>query len=357
MTSRACPHFTAGALAAYRRAVRLINHTPCPALAFEGRAVDDEPFHVLVLRGTWLLPREGRAKMAPEQLPLVMADAFYGEPGASSPREESDLAPFKPRCDVIVVGDARSPGGVPTPSWIAGVRVGDHTASVRVTGPRAWERASGWKLSAPQPCASVPLRYELAFGGGGDDEKLAQNPVGVGHLGRRSLDGVDRVEAPQIESPEEPVIELGRAYAPRGLGVIGRAWQPRLARAGSYDDAWLANTWPALPADFDFNYWNGAHPDLTVRPWLRGNEPVELFGMHHDGPRRFELPDVYVYALVHYEDAPAAPLPMKLDTLIVDAERDLVSLVWRLALPAIPEVREVEARMARSTRSEVTRGR
>ncbi len=337
--------------------MRLINHTPCPALAFEGRSVGDEPFHVLVLRGTWALPREGRAKMSPEQLPLVMADRFYGEPGASSPREESDLAPFKPRCDLVVIGDARSPGGAPTPSWTAGVRVGDHTAAVRVTGPRAWERAAGWRLSAPAPSVTVPMRYELAFGGGEGDAKCARNPVGVGHLGGRSLDGRDRVQAPQIESLDEPVIELGREYAPRGLGVIGRAWQPRLARAGTYDDAWLSNTWPALPPDFDFNYWNGAHPDLTASPWLRGDEAVELHGMHHDGPRRFELPDVYVYALVHHEDAPAAPLPMKLDTLVLDAERDLVSLVWRLALPVEPAVREVEARMARSTRTEVTRGR
>lgn len=334
--------------------MQLVNHTPCPALAFEGRAVGDEPFHVVVLRGTWALPREGRARMTPEQAPLVMADVFYGEPGASSPREESDLAPYKPRADVVVVGEARAPGGVAATSWPVSVRVGSMVCALRVTGPRAWARdGDGWRLADPVACLAVPLRYERAFGGARGDDRFAQNPVGVGYVGAGVADDVARVEAPQIESIEDPVTELGRVYAPRGLGPLGRAWAPRLARAGTYDDAWLSRTWPALPPDFDFAYWNCAHPDLTARGFLRGDEEVELVGLHHDGPRRFRLPDVWTYALVHDEDGDATPHPMKLDTLVLDVARDLVSMVWRLAIPDDAGVTTVEARMAPSARREV----
>ena len=333
--------------------MELRNQTACHTLAFKGRSIDDEPFHVVVLRSTWSIPRDGESmRLLPEQEPLVMADVYHGAPGRSSPRVESDLAPYKPRADVSVVGHARAPGGVARASWEASVRVGDVAKAVRVTGPRRWERAREWALSEPEPCVEVPLRYELAFGGtarsadGAREEPYPENPVGTGFAPAWAREGVDVIEAPRIESPDDPVTALGDSHSPAGLGLLGRAWQPRLARAGTYDDAWLERTWPRLPSDFDFAYWNAAHPDLTARRWLRGDEAVELVGLFADGPRRFRLPGVWVYVLAIPEDGPMLPFPMKLDTVSFDVDAGTAALVWRLALPTAPVFEAIEPRMA-----------
>jgi hypothetical protein len=332
--------------------MELRNQTACHTLAFKGRSILDEPFHVIVLRSTWSIPSTGPMLLLPEQEPLVMADTYHGAPGRSSPRVESDLAPYKPRADISVVGSARAPGGVPTAAWEASVRVGSLAKTVRVTGPRRWERARDWALSEPEACTEVPLCYELAFGGtarhrDGRDAPFAENPVGLGHAPAGSLDDVDVVPAPQIESPDDPIRELGVTHRPVGFGLLGRAWEPRLARAGTYDDAWLAHTWPRLPDNFDFAYWNAAPADLTAPRWLVGDEAVELTGLFADGPRRFQLPGVWVYALAIPHDGPAIPYPMKLDTVSFDVDAARASLTWRLALPIEPALAAIEPRMAR----------
>jgi len=148
-------------------------------------------------------------------LPLCRADLYWGEEGLSSVREESDLAPFKPRCDVIINGHAHAPGGNPTEFWEAGVRLSapaprlvlnveppkpwrpgapltqeqlyawrdakqdaEHRMAtaptrqvfldkhLRFSGPRRFERGFfGWSITDPEPALTVPLRWEYAFGG------------------------------------------------------------------------------------------------------------------------------------------------------------------------------------------------
>lgn len=90
--------------------MEFINHTPFPALAFEGIDQHEQRFHVAVLRQTLDLTEDGPL-YADEQLPLCEEDAYFGELGRSGVREESDLCQFKPKCDVIVNGTAHAPGG------------------------------------------------------------------------------------------------------------------------------------------------------------------------------------------------------------------------------------------------------
>jgi hypothetical protein len=48
----------------------------------------------------------GRSVVIPAdvQPTLVEADSFEGDPASSAPVEESDFAPFKPYCDVLLNG-------------------------------------------------------------------------------------------------------------------------------------------------------------------------------------------------------------------------------------------------------------
>ncbi|NQE49019.1 DUF2169 family type VI secretion system accessory protein [Herbaspirillum rubrisubalbicans] len=89
--------------------MRFINHTPFPALAFGGVGHNGEAFHVLVLRQTFTWNAASELIFADEQQPLCEADEFFGDDLQGSVRQESDLCPYKPRCDVIINAMAYPP--------------------------------------------------------------------------------------------------------------------------------------------------------------------------------------------------------------------------------------------------------
>ena len=99
------------------------NHTPFPALAFEGIDSQNQPFHVVVLRQTLTWDDAGRLDYADEQAPLCEVDTFFGEMNQSSVRQESDLCHFKPRCDVLVNATAYAPRGQVTRRFTVGIRL------------------------------------------------------------------------------------------------------------------------------------------------------------------------------------------------------------------------------------------
>jgi hypothetical protein len=89
--------------------MEFVNHTPFPALAFEGIDQHDQRFHVVALRQTLTWDDAGALAFADEQQPLCEADEFYGDNLQGSVRQESDLCGYKPRCDVIVNATAYPP--------------------------------------------------------------------------------------------------------------------------------------------------------------------------------------------------------------------------------------------------------
>ncbi len=95
--------------------MELRNHTPFPALAFEGIDPKHQPFHVLTLRQTLTWNDDGALEYTDEQLPLNTEDLTFDEKSHHSPvRQESDLCHFKPHCDVIINATAYAPKGRPS---------------------------------------------------------------------------------------------------------------------------------------------------------------------------------------------------------------------------------------------------
>jgi hypothetical protein len=91
--------------------MEFVNHTPFPALAFEGIDQHDQAFHVVVMRQTLNWDAQGKLSYADEQSPLCEEDTYFGGFHRSAVRQESDLCQYKPRCDVIVNATAYAPGG------------------------------------------------------------------------------------------------------------------------------------------------------------------------------------------------------------------------------------------------------
>lgn len=93
---------------------------------------------------------------------------------------------------------------------------------------------------------------------------------------------------------------------------------PRRQKGGTYDPEWKENRWPRLPKDFDFGYWNCAPEDQQIA-YPQGGEEILLAGLT---PRqrlaKFTLPPPAVHAVARLQVGPVLPLPMNLDTIILD---------------------------------------
>jgi hypothetical protein len=382
------------------------NLTPFQTMSFGAFNVHDEEFHAVALRAAYALTplpsaergrgeglRTHRCELAVGDPfgKLVTADRYAGEVNLSEVVAESDLAAFKPRCDVIVRATAQAPRGEASPRWHARLRVttargAEVDKTLAVCGPRAFIRgAGGWTLSHAAPVTEVPVRWSAAYGGrsrvpGPDgalllDEVCFTNPLGAGWVDARWEDALARAEqplpdllpAPQVEDPGAPLTALdvvrhpdgltdaagiaraaeGYRHTPAGLSWLGRAWTPRIQRAGTYDDAWLASRHPFLPADFSFEYWNAAPRDQQIEWPTRGLD-VELWNLtplaqSRDGYVGFEVPPHRAFVMAYVSGLPI-PVPARLDTVVVDAEAMKVACVWRALVPRAFAPRRLEAR-------------
>lgn len=306
---------------------------------------------VVLVKATLLVDTSGRLTPASEQAPLQLADAFHGEPGTSSVRYESDLAPEKPGTDIVVLGHAYPPGRRESEVHVS-VRVGPVRATIAVFGDRTWARPG-----APAPFDRMPLVYERAFGGRDesadspqDHEVEPRNPVGRGLCARRSRLDLARTPMPNLEDPARLLRSPEDRPVPVGLGFLGRSWQPRLGYAGTAAAASPAPSAPPpapgpfLPPGFDPRYHQGAHPRLVATPHLRGAEPVELVHLSPFGPQRFSLPPSAPRAAVTV-GPDVRPLPLALDTVVLEPDDLRATLVYRGAMPVgrdIFRIRRIE---------------
>lgn len=356
-----------------------------------------------------------------DPISLCMADEFYGEPGTSSIVQESDIIPFKPKCDVLVEGHAYA--SKPCQGFKASIALysqADDTLDsplneifnkeIWLTGSRQWQRTgsrnsidanqftSEYTLTAVAPTKKIPLKYEYALGGScqathpknidnsskrdsnADDdinnieqsyhEVCYSNPIGRGWFEQGYFSKLKEYKhnlpeffpVPQIMPKgviyETPLItkqqgaitafemaELDYQGAPAGLSALHRSWAPRLAKAGTYDEAWLEHRHPNLPNDFDFSYWNCApkdqqidYPDLTKPHTLLVNNLTK-----GGGQQVILLPRHRAFVLAHI-DYEHQVKPMNLDTLIFNTDDMTLKLVWRLFLPVTPNLTKLEAR-------------
>ena len=174
------------------RSVEFVNYTPFPALAYQALDQYEQCFHVVAMRSTSEIKTYGTLQFTPEQTPLAVTDDYHGELNKSSVRQESDLAPFKHKCDVIVIGKAYAPAGRPARRFTVGFNQrpeaaasaaapppGPQSHHAAITGCRCrMAEGSGWR---PAPIRSrAPLFWtgSLPFAGrdSGKKVRLAGGP-------------------------------------------------------------------------------------------------------------------------------------------------------------------------------------
>lgn len=389
---------TATATAAHFAVPNLVfnNRTPLDAVQFDMVDLTGSAFHVFVAKAAYAMGAHDADGLVTLTTVLTaklnVEDHYFDDDPQGSVREESDFAPYKPACDVIVNATAYMPRGPSAPGFQVRLIVHDAQQAIvidkllGISGAQNFQRKAApwlgklvnsnpWRLGPASTATNLPVRYAYAIGGQcrlveGDaarHESCDANPCGRGFVRRWYLDAtrIMAFAAPQIHVRGAPLTAEqfwqganGAALpAPVGLGSVGRGWAPRRALAGTFEDkaVWDKDEVPRLPMDFDFAWYNSAPRDQQC-PHLSGQEKFTLYNLcSADHPSalvdakghtvlRFLLPRDQLFIVATDGNNKAWIERMVIDTVTIAPEERRVDLVWRMHLAA-----DVDFRVARLT--------
>lgn len=191
-----------------------------------------------------------------------------------------DLGAPKLRGEYLVSGACHAPGGRAVRSCRVSVGVGGITKTLTVLGDRRW-RPDGdhfASLDEPAPFAVMPIVWERAFGGPASTD----NTLGTGLPDPQKPDAA--VVMPNVEHPDQLVLNPRSRPYPAGFDAMREARVVKRKRQGTYDERWLAEDWPGVPRDYDFELLCWAPPDQRLAGFFRGDEPVIVENMHPSLP-------------------------------------------------------------------------
>jgi hypothetical protein len=316
-----------------------------------GAGPDGRPGLTVIAKGTWDFKPGEPCRQAENPLPVFLVDENEDGNPRRPLRFENDLAPFKPRTDVVLIGTAHSPGRRAVTEMTVGLRIAHLAWALRVTGNREWSYGSRLSLvpsiGIPGPFIDMPVSYERSFGGldEAEGEIYTMNPAGTGFAARLSPQSIHRKSLPNIEGVRDVVKSWNSRPRPAGFGFYSRGWGARLQHAG------LDPETGAAVSPFRFDYYNAAHPELQVDGYLKGDEEVEILNLTPAGRLTFRLPGIRPVVRVTRTvernttgalpaDPPGGspplervPVTMNLDTLCLLPDEGRLYLVWRGIAP------------------------
>jgi hypothetical protein len=365
--------------------------------AIPGRDENGDDMLVLIAKRTYRLdPVAGVCTLEGiDAQPPIHGDDKYDDTEdmlAAEMIEDGEMAPYKPKTDVIVRGKAYAPNGVPVPEFEVSFQVGPLRKRLRILGPRraTWQPPQKETdkelvprpplISEPKPIAKLPLSWKNAWGGwsplvpwlppkmreGKPEESAGTvpcpfNTIGKGFAIGHSRLAIDGLELPGIEDPDRPILpeQLGRDPArlmewdivPAGCGPVSKGSWMRACFAG-FDpvakkeaqvriDEMVVGMDPNKPDDVPTirSLLEYQPPDLDGRFYnaapldqqvdsLKGDETVRLVNLDKNGKTAFNLPGKAPIVTLDRGRGLEAVAP-RLDTLVIDREAERVTLVWR----------------------------
>jgi hypothetical protein len=270
----------------------------------------------VVCKGTFKLT-PGELTLADEQEPILKQDLHHGNEPTRSLRVAGELAPIKQRFDVVLIGSAFAPNAELVRSLVVRLSLAGLRKSFEVYGDRFVD-AQG-VLSPAEAFASLPLVYERAAGGEG-----TSNPVG---LSPEQRDSWGRTRIPNLLALGA---QLGGPHArlePVGFGPIAAAWPGRREKL-SARTATAAGATFALEDDLEAGFFNVAPLDQQL-DHLPEDAQLELENLHPEVPLlKARMPRLQPQAV--FEGGSGSELvPLRWDTLLIDTDQQLCTVLWR----------------------------
>ncbi len=329
--------------------MKIDNPTPLEAFALPLMGRGERPTLTVIVKATFSFAGK-KLELAEEQIPIALSDQLYDKKEGGGIRYENDLIPYKPKTDVVLSGKAYAPEGKPAKAVDVLLKVGPVKKHLRVFGRRLWNYAGvlskRYTITDTESFEVCPLRYTEAFGGidAASGEYCDRNMNGKGFYSENTKTKLTGWPLPRIEDPRHLIKTPKDHPKPVGFDFYHRSWQPRAACAGTYDEKWRKERCPEKPEDFNFHFYNGAHPDLQVKGYLKGHEPVELIHLTPEGRHKFNLPAIAPICRVkRAKTEEPQTLEMNLDTVFFEPDQKRFCQVWRGAarLKALTET-EIE---------------
>ncbi|MCG8393677.1 MAG: DUF2169 domain-containing protein [Pseudomonadales bacterium] len=315
--------------------LELVNETGAGAVLVPGWNLEGQHRQVLVARLTLSFDLQGRLWVADEQSPPLLTDQHYGKPLESSVAGASEIAGFKQGAEYYLHGSACTRTGQESQARVSvGLEQGGrhYYKELVALGGHQWEKALiGSRRGEPAAFASLPLRYENAYGGsvgqGGQREK--HNPVGRGF--NPSGWKVADTRAPQIEYPGRAALSPSQRMPVAGFGPLPVFWAPRRARFGTSPEDPLSGQVCPWGSDADPALHHCAPEDQWLARPFAGGELLTLMGFFadHSAPVELKLPRWQPQALLIRRGGPAECLATTCDTLVIDTEQRQLALIAR----------------------------
>jgi len=361
-------------------------------------AKDPEGGQILsvVCKRTYHVDSHGRLSRAPEPVPLF--EDFILDPAASTVLvHDTDLVPFKPLTDVLVLGHAYSPK--PATSVLTAVRIGERSKQVLAMGDRraSLSRTGQVSFSAPEPFERMPLGYDRAYGGidavaearlgdptapikaclpreaqgpGSSEYSYPRNFAGKGYLIEATPDAVETLVLPNLEdpadrlTPDRVVVGSTRAWPkmplPASYGVVDYGWFPRIAfmgvvplhepehavfeevRRGFAPASILTETFLSPDPEVDFRFTSCGSLGLQL-PHLSGDEEIVLYNLHPSLPKwEIRLPGERPAIATDGRNGKMNKTNPVIQTITIEPDQDRVTVVWRGAARAIRPYMPIE---------------
>ena len=224
-----------------------------------------------------------------------------------------DAAYPKPFGEFLIAGSAMSQE--PVKAMRVAVTVGDQSRHLSVFGDRFWETTGdGPVFSEPLPFTEMPLSPDRAFGGEGH----VPNPLGQGANAPELSSSIPRLPLPNVEVSGSEIRSIGDRPEPALIGPIALEDPARLALAGTFNKAWVAQQMPDWPSDFDPRFYMSAPPQQRRESFFEGDEAVRVVGMSAREPDlQTHLPGIRARAFVTLgaEEAHLTEISMRTDTV------------------------------------------
>ncbi len=300
----------------------LVSHCPFVASTVVWQANSGAFALTVIVKATFVL-QPGTAQLAPEQDPIFTHDRFHDDDPRRSVRFPSDVVPYKPCADVLLVGHAYAPDEQPVRTLTTRFVVGEVDKSIEVFCDRVFRVIDGQLLEGKR-FTQLPLVWERASGG-----PESANPVGKRFDGPTDTYGT--ITIANLQPPGHFVSKRSDTFVPICYAPIAPTWPGRTQRLGPLSRTILETTWheKPLPKDLAPAFFLVAPPDQNVTE-IRANERIVLENLHAKHPHLVtSLPNMRPRATVDRATGEHDEIALVADTLLVDTDRGVCCVVWR----------------------------
>jgi len=323
--------------------LELDNKTNWQAGIYPGWSKDKSYQLTVVVKASYKFDVNGKLVLMEEQPEIEQCDQYSKKPLESSLRSVHEIAPYKHQSEIYLYGTAYPPHENITAMEVGmGLMFNDGhewKKVLRIFGKRMWKKNMiNYILSNPETITEpVSLSYENAFGGShpeNDEEFCETNPIGMGF----------NASTKQLINTELPEIEIGPNYLtspvqrtiPAGYAPLAVNWEPRRSEIGKIEsDPVLQDGYPYTD-EAKSSLHNAAPVDQRFSQFFQGGEILHLRALLKDVPHNVTtqiiLPELsyQLYTIINNE---ARLLSAVGDTVVVNTDEQMLSIIYRAAIP------------------------